>query len=114
MALRKKAAEEKKKTSASPRDYAVLIEPVITEKSSLVQGSKGATAIVFRVDARSTKTEIKAAVKRVFNVEVGSVNTVNYQGKFKSRGVTHGQQSGFKKAYVTLKPGHTIDLIEGL
>ncbi|NLF25540.1 MAG: 50S ribosomal protein L23 [Deltaproteobacteria bacterium] len=97
---------------ASVKDYAVLIRPVITEKSSLV-GTGGRT-FVFRVRRGSAKDEIKGAVERVFGVKVAGVRTCNFIGKLKRTTRTAGRTAGFKKAYVTLKPGHTIDIVEGI
>jgi large subunit ribosomal protein L23 len=114
VAIRKKAQEASKFGTATARDYAILRTPVITEKSSQVLGRKGATTVVFEVDKRATKEAIRDAVKRVFQVEVDRVNTCRSIGKVKRRGVIAGRQAASKKAYVTLKSGHTIDLVEGL
>ena len=68
---------------------------------------------VFKVDKRATKIEIKEAVKRVLGKDVVSVNTANYQGK-KKRGRTSpvlGRRANWKKAYVKLKDGETIDIV---
>ena len=97
---------------ASIKDYAVLVRPVITEKSSLV--GVGGKTFVFRVQRGSAKDEIKGAVERVFGVKVADVRTCNFIGKVKRTTRTAGRTAGFKKAYVTLKPGHTIDIVEGI
>lgn len=109
MALKKKSQEEK-----GPRlgDYGVLLKPVITEKSSTV-GSQGG-GVVFRVARTASKDEIKAAIERVFKVKVSAVRTCNYIGKKKRTKSSLGKRAAFKKAYVTLKEGQTIDLVEGL
>lgn len=68
---------------------------------------------VFKVDKRATKIEIKEAVKRVLGKDVVSVKTANYQGK-KKRGRTSpvlGRRANWKKAYVKLKDGETIDIV---
>ena len=68
---------------------------------------------VFKVDKRATKIEIKEAVKRVLGKNVVSVKTANYQGK-KKRGRTSpvlGRRANWKKAYVKLKDGETIDIV---
>ena len=98
-------------------DYAVLRSPVITEKSSLAgsQSSSGpGSTLVFRVDPRSTKDDIRAAIERVFQVNVVKVRTANYIGKIKRTTRSSGRRAGFKKAYVTLKEGQTISIVEGL
>ncbi|MCB0335925.1 MAG: 50S ribosomal protein L23 [Bdellovibrionales bacterium] len=105
-----KAKEQKRK--ATTKDYQVLLAPVITEKSSIVGGA--GNRVVFRVDPRSSKPEIKKAVEAVFNVDVTRVNTARYMGKLKRVTRDVGRQKGYKKAIVTLKEGQSIDLIEGL
>jgi large subunit ribosomal protein L23 len=93
-------------------DFGVLIRPVVTEKSSLVGGGGG--GIVFKVRKGSSKTEIKEAVERIFKVEVASVRTVNTRGKLKRTTRNVGKRADQKKAYISLKEGHTIDIVEGL
>lgn len=67
----------------------------------------------FRVSSDANKIEIKKAVEALYNVEVVSVNTLNFHGKNKSRytkaGVINGKTAAYKKAYVTLKEGQVID-----
>lgn len=94
------------------RDYAVLSSPVITEKSSVV-GADG-TTVVFRVDRRATKDDIRAAVERVYKVKVSSVRTLNMLGKPKGNARTIGRRAAYKKAYVALAKGNTINVVEGL
>ena len=108
MALTKKETKQ----IPSARDYAVLRQPFITEKASVAGGT--GSVIVFRVLDTATKPEIRKAVERIFEVEVSSVRTCNYLGKLKRMNRQVGRQQKFKKAYVTLKEGHTIDLVEGL
>jgi len=102
----------KQKLRPSSKDYSVLLEPIVTEKTSLV-GGEGST-VVFRVAKEAAKPEIKKAVERVFEVEVAAVRTCNYLGKKKRVNRSIGKQAGFRKAYVTLKEGHSIDIVEGL
>jgi large subunit ribosomal protein L23 len=66
---------------------------------------------VFRVRTDATKPEIKAAVELMFEVKVDSVQVVNTAGKVKGRrfGARAGRRSDFKKAYVRLAAGQTID-----
>jgi large subunit ribosomal protein L23 len=111
-ASKKSAAKSTAAATARISDYAVLLHPVITEKSSLVGGDKG--RYVFRVDPRSTKTDIRRAVEGIFNVKVDSVNTAAFIGKVKRTARSVGRRAGFKKAYVTLKEGFTIDIVEGV
>lgn len=89
----------------------VIVAPRITEKAmadALVQ------QYTFVVHPQATKTQIRHAVEEIFKVNVLNVNTVNVRGKtrhFARRGRrTSGQQSDYKKAIVTIKPGQKIEL----
>ena len=93
--------------SSKERLMAVLIAPHVSEKAALV-AEKG-NQIVFRVARDATKPEIKAAVELMFEVKVDAVQTVNAAGKAKRFGGRHGKRSDFKKAYVKLAQGQTID-----
>ncbi|MCT8330160.1 50S ribosomal protein L23 [Albidovulum sediminis] len=97
--------------SVKPEHYDVIVKPVITEKSTLASESG---AVVFRVAKDATKPQIKEAVEAVFGVKVKAVNTTVTKGKTKRfRGIA-GVRSDFKKAYVTLEEGNTIDVTSGL
>ena len=85
---------------------------MISEKSALI-GNSG-QVVSLRVDPRATKTEIRAAVERVFSVKVEGVRTCSFQGKLKRSMRGTGKRAGYKKAYVTLLEGSKIDLVEGL
>jgi large subunit ribosomal protein L23 len=98
--------------TAKVGDYAILLSPVITEKSALV-GANGRT-VSFRVDPRASKEEIRGAVERVFSVKVEGIRTCRFMGKTKRTMKGLGKRAGFKKAYVTLVQGSKIDLVEGL
>jgi len=86
----------------------VLIGPHVSEKSARV--SEGANQFVFRVRRDATKLDIKAAVELMFEVKVAAVNVVNTDGKQKRFGQRLGRRQDFKKAYVRLVPGQSIDL----
>lgn len=107
-----KADKEKSKTPVSVADYHALVKPVITEKSSLVGGD--GSCVVFKVAKKASKDDIKRAIEGIFNVEVTAVNTANFMGKLKRTNRSVGHRAGYKKAYVTLKQGQTIDIVEGL
>ena len=61
----------------------------------------------------ANKAEIKAAVEKLFEVEVEGVRTVNVKGKTKRHGMSFGKRSDWKKAYVVLKEGQDIDFVGG-
>src|SRR5262245_22052906 len=65
--------------------------------------------LAFRVANNASKHAIKAAVETIFKVKVDQVRVLNYRGKTVRRGRTFGRKSDYKKAYVTLKPGHMVD-----
>lgn len=87
----------------------VLLSPIITEKSAGLADANRQFA--FRVMKDASKPEIKAAVEKLFEVEVSNVQVANMKGKQKRFGAIHGRRSDWKKAYVTLKPGHDIDFM---
>ncbi|HHY38815.1 MAG TPA: 50S ribosomal protein L23 [Clostridia bacterium] len=91
-----------------PRD--IIIRPIITEKSNTLMGMGKYT---FAVAPRATKTEIRNAVEAIFKVKVKDVNTSAVRGKMRRMGLSRGFKPDWKKATVTLEPGHTIKLFEG-
>ena len=86
----------------------IIIAPVITEKASVVAGD-GKT-YVFKVNKTANKYQIKDAIEKAFKVTVVKVNTTNSKPKQKRVGRYTGQTRTYKKAYVTLKDGDTIEL----
>ncbi len=70
--------------------------------------------VVFKVRKDATKPQIKAAVEKLFDVKVDSVNTLVRKGKMKLFHGTRGTQTDVKKAVVTLAEGHRIDVTTGL
>jgi len=97
---------------ASLAYYDVIIRPVVTEKSMSMMGEKKYT---FLVHPDATKTDIKAAVEKMFDgARVASVNTVNNEGK-KRRGAVTGRTASTKKAIVRLtEDSKDIEFFEGL
>lgn len=94
-----------------PRHYDVIVGPVITEKATTLSEHN---KIVFKVAGKATKLQIKAAVEKLFDVKVVSVNTLVTKGKVKRFRNTLGQRSDVKKAVVTLAEGHSVDVTTGL
>ncbi|QIR13194.1 50S ribosomal protein L23 [Shewanella aestuarii] len=89
----------------------VILAPHISEKSTIVAEKNN--TVVFRVAIDATKAEIKAAVAKLFEVEVDSVRTLVNKGKTKRTGARSGRRSDWKKAYVTLAAGADIDFVGG-
>ncbi len=88
----------------------VLVAPVITEKSTLLNEDG---RYVFNVDMRADKYDIARAVEWAFDVRVVSVSTFRRRGKMKRRGLSVTRRPDVKRAIVTLAPGDTITLFEG-
>jgi large subunit ribosomal protein L23 len=87
----------------------VIKAPMVTEKGTDV-GEHG--QVVFEVDTRACKDDIRKAVEKLFEVKVASVRTMNYLGRKVRRGKVLGRKRAWKKAYVTLAEGEVIDLME--
>lgn len=98
--------------SIKDKAYKILKSPRITEKSAGV-GSQG-NGLVFDVNPKANKIEIKHAVESTFNVKVAAVRIVNCVAKKRKRGELLSNRGAFKKAYVTLKEGNSLDIIEGI
>ena len=98
---------------ADVKYYDVILKPVITEKSMNEMGSKKYTFLV-HVDAN--KAMIKEAVEKMFDgVKVEKVNTMNLEGKKKTRGRVTGKTAATKKAIVKLtEDSKDIELFTGL
>lgn len=90
--------------------YSVIKKPHVTEKTSLGSDENNTVAVV--VDRDANKIEIKQAVEALFKVKVDAVRTVNVAGKVKRFGRNFGKKSNWKKAYVTLEKGQSIDFFE--
>jgi len=71
----------------------------------------GQDKYVFLVKKESTKPEVKKTVEGVYKVEVDQVHVINTKPKTRRLGRTIGVKSGYKKAIVTLKKGHKLDIL---
>jgi large subunit ribosomal protein L23 len=91
--------------------YAVLLRPIVTEKSTVLAGHD---KYVFEVDLRANKNQIREAIQVAFNVRVADVNTMVMKGKPKRFGRRVVDRPDWKKAVVTLVPGDKIELFEGI
>ena len=85
----------------------VLIAPHVTEKTSLAMQNHN--QYTFRVRRDATKTDVKKAVELMFEVKVAGVQVVNEPGKTRRFKNLPGKRNGFKKAYVRLQTGQSID-----
>jgi len=91
--------------------YDVIQAPVLSEKAVAQIGNSRYT---FYVHPNANRTQIKEAVQKVFNVDVVKVNLIKVRGKVRRIGRFEGRDKDRKKAIVTLKPGQTIQQLEGL
>lgn len=98
--------------SASPGAYRLLRSPIVTEKTSMFSADR--RRVAFKVPRIATKADIRHAVETVFGVQVQSVHTSNVLGKVKRTSRSSGRRASYKKAYITLKEGQTIDIVEGV
>jgi len=89
----------------------ILRRPIITEKTTQLQeGGK----YVFEVADDANKFQIKVAVEEAFDVKVRGVNVMKVRGKRKRFGPKESVKRSWKKAVVTLAPGETITIFEGV
>jgi large subunit ribosomal protein L23 len=91
--------------------YGVLRAPRVSEKTARLQ--EVSNQYVFDVDREATKADIKSAVEQMFSVQVEKVTVVNVKGKNKAFRFRSGTRSGWRKAYVRLRDGQTIDVMAG-
>jgi large subunit ribosomal protein L23 len=89
------------------RLMSVLVAPHVTEKTSLMLQDRNQYA--FRVRRDATRVEVRQAVELMFDVKVERVNVVNEPGKTRKFGRTSGRTQDWKKAYVRLVEGQSID-----
>ena len=89
-----------------PTTYNVIRRPLITEKGLTVKETEG--TLVFEVDPKASKTEVKQAVELLFKVKVAAVRTTSVAGKERRRGKFSGYRPDWKKAYVRLQAGEKM------
>ena len=89
----------------------IIQKPVITEKATILrEGNK----YVFQVDKGANKIQIRQAIEAIFDVHVESVRTVSVPRKPKRQGLYAGYRPAWKKAYVTLRSGDSIEVLENI
>lgn len=90
----------------------VVVRPLMTEKSMRLKDERN--VVTFQVARDANKVEIRQAVETIFRVKVRAIRTSTVQGKLKRMGSHAGRRPSWKKAVVTLAPGHKIELVEGV
>ena len=120
--VKKDATDKKKKEGGSQKTakpvkgdtgnaYKVIIKPVVSEKASLLgQYNK----YIFEVASEANKVEVKKAIQSLYGVEPIKVNIVKVSGKKVRYGKVRGKTKNWKKAIITLKPGQSIQVYEGV
>lgn len=91
----------------------IIIKPLIlTEKGERLKEEQG--KVLFQVDMKANKVDIKQAVEKLFKVSVIDVNTMIVRGKSARLGRRMDKRPNWKKAIVTLLEGDTIEFFEGV
>ncbi|MBO7382007.1 MAG: 50S ribosomal protein L23 [Muribaculaceae bacterium] len=94
----------------------ISIKPIVTEKATKITDKLG--RYTFRVSPKAEKNQIKALIEDLYGVKVVKINTLIVRGKNKSRytksGLLRGKTSSYKKAFVTLAEGQTIDFYSNI
>ncbi|MGD0499963.1 MAG: 50S ribosomal protein L23 [Bryobacteraceae bacterium] len=92
--------------------YEVIRRPLITEKG--VEKKEAERTLCFEVARGANKTQVKAAVEKLFKVKVEEVRTANFEGKLRRRGKFAGYRPDWKKAYVKVKKGEKVPDFAGV
>ena len=88
--------------------YSIIKSPYLTEKVSTLMGEGNQYA--FKVDINATKLQIKKAIEGYFSVDVEDVNVIKVKGKTKRSRYRIRKKSDWKKAYVKLAQGQSIEV----
>ncbi|MGO8673637.1 MAG: 50S ribosomal protein L23 [Capsulimonadaceae bacterium] len=106
-------------TTKSP--YDIIMRPIVTEKS--VAAGREHNTYTFVVAKEANKYEIAAAIEFIQSearnpVNVVTVNTLIVKGKTRRgrymKRANRGRSSDWKKAFITLRPGQQIEVVEGV
>ena len=88
----------------------IIVRPLVTEKT--IKAEENQNTVVCEVAKNTNKIAVRQAVEEIFNVKVANVNVVNQKPKTKRMGRYVGKTNHLKKAYVKLKDGYTIDVLQ--
>ena len=90
--------------------YDVIKKPRVSEKATVMHEENG--VLTLEVAVKATKIEVKQAVEKAFGKKVASVRTANYDGKVRrKRTKDAGTAPAWKKAFVRLAAGESLDLV---
>jgi large subunit ribosomal protein L23 len=88
----------------------IIDRPIaLTEKATQLREQN---KVIFKVNRRANKIQIRDAIQKLFNVTVVEVNTLVMRGKERRMGRGYSKLHNWKKAIVTLKAGDTIEFFE--
>ncbi|MCF0213205.1 MAG: 50S ribosomal protein L23 [Muribaculaceae bacterium] len=94
----------------------ISIIPIVTEKATAL--TEKLNRYTFRVSPEANKYQIKDLVEKLYGVKVVGVNTAVVRGKNRSRwtksGLLRGKTNRWKKAYITVADGQTIDFYSNI
>ncbi len=94
----------------------ITIKPIVTEKATKL--TEKLNRYTFRVSPNANKYQIKDLVEEMYGVKVVEVNTLIVRGKNKSRytksGLLRGKTNSYKKAFITVAEGQTIDFYSNI
>jgi large subunit ribosomal protein L23 len=108
--VEKKPAPQTEKNGFSEA-HRILMRPVVSEKAATHEAHGTYT---FEVDPKTTKIEVKKAVRQLYGVLPTKVRVLNMEGKRVRFGRQLGKRKDWKKAIVTLPKGKTINIHEGV
>ena len=97
--------------NSNEKIFSVLRAPRVSEKTARLQ--EHSNQYVFEISNEATKADVKAAVEQLFDVKVEAVNVLNVKGKNKSFRNRNGRRGDWRKAYVRLADGQSIDTLIG-
>jgi large subunit ribosomal protein L23 len=109
--IKDEAAAPVKELKPTLKDFEIVKNPIITEKST--EAIKNQNKYTFLVENDANKVAIRNAIERIYKVHVTGISIVNIpEKKIKSRSRYKGVRSGYKKAIVSLREGETINLFK--
>lgn len=104
------AAKEFTFRPAIIKDFEILKHLIVTEETQALRDKEN--ALVFAVDKKADKLEIKNAVQAIFGAKVKSVNTINIRRKPRRVGRYSGYLPGYKKAIVRFDSSFDLGKIQ--
>ncbi len=107
----KKATPTKAVAGQAGESYRLLLSPRVSEKAADLAAKN---VYVFNVPVTAEKIAIANAVEKLYGVKVVAVRTTRGEGKSIYRGYQKGKRNQWKKAFVSIKKGQTIDIYEGV